>query len=151
MAAIQKSGNLGYSAEDIMEVLQIVKDQTTENRDRALRLYDHMEASMLQNKGDLVVLSQMADKYLEQASRQTEILTRLLITMQKLKQFSGDPNEQKNLMTDVNSLLEVLDKNQITPFSSSKIVRIEKKEKTAQVEKPLPSQPPSAVEFETDL
>jgi hypothetical protein len=105
----------GYGRDDIVKVLQRTYKETEENRDRALKLYDHMENAMVANKGDLVVLSQMADRYLEQASRQTEILVRLAGVMQKLKQYAGDDGGK--LMTDVNSLLEQLDKNKVTPFT----------------------------------
>jgi len=108
--------NIGYSTEDIMRVLQRAYDETGENRDRALKLYDHMEQNMITNKGDLVVLSQMADRYLEQATRQTELLVRLVGVMQKLKQFDGKP-ETKGVMTDVNQILEFMDKQSITPFT----------------------------------
>jgi len=113
---------LGYSAEDIMRVLQRVFDETDENRKRALKLYDHMEQAMLNNKGDLIILSQMADHYLEQATRQTEILARLTQVMQKLNQFK--PESGKIIMSDVNSLIEVLDKNQITPFTQVKLKKV---------------------------
>ena len=104
-----------YNKEDIIKVLQRTYTETEENRTRALKLYDHMENAMIQNKGDLVVLSQMADRYLEQASRQTEILVKLAAVMQKLKQFA-DVGDGK-ILTDVNQLLETLDKNKITPFT----------------------------------
>lgn len=137
------SSNLGYSTEDIMKVLQRAYDETGQNRDRALKLYDHMEQAMLTNKGDLVVLSQMADRYLEQASRQTELLVRLVAVMQKLKQFSG--GDTRGLISDVNSLLEILDKNQISPFKKP-----EKKTATPPPEEK--SQPPAGeVEIETNL
>ena len=147
------SNNLGYSTEDIMKVLQRAYDETGENRDRALKLYDHMEQNMLQNKGDLVVLSQMADRYLEQATRQTELLVRLVGVMQKLKQFSGKPEEIRGVMTDMNALLEVLDNSKITPFS------IGKKPKVIPLENNLPAEenPSSAstsgddVQLEVDL
>lgn len=119
--------NLSYSTEDIMKVLQRAYDETKENRDRALKLYDHMEAAMLSNKGDLVILSQMADRYLEQSSRQTELLVRLVSVMQKLKQFSSSKEDQKSLMKDVNVLLEILDNNKITPFTKGKEFLDEKK------------------------
>jgi hypothetical protein len=139
---------LGYQTEDIMKVLQRAYDETGENRDRALKLYDHMENAMLNNKGDLVILSQMADRYLEQATRQTELLVRLVGVMQKLKQFSGGKGE--GLMTDVNQLLELLDNNKITPFT------IGAKKKTASDKQPdeKPAVLPPAVddiELETDL
>jgi hypothetical protein len=118
MASIGTS-TLGYSTEDIMKVLQRAYDETNENRSRALKLYDHMENAMLINKGDLVILSQMADRYLEQATRQTELLVRLVAVMQKLKQFSGQPASGIN--SDVNSLLEILDNNKITPFTQIKV------------------------------
>jgi len=105
----------GYSKDDIVIILQRAYEETEENRNRALKLYDHMENAMINNKGDLVVLSQMADRYLEQASRQTEILVRLVGVMQKLKQYSG--NEDGKFLTDVNQLLEQLDKNKVTPFT----------------------------------
>ena len=138
--------NLGYGAEDIMRVLQRVYDETEENRDRALKLYDHMEAAMLGNKGDLVVLSQMADHYLEQATRQSEMLVKLVAVQQKLNQFGANP--EKGLMTDVNTLLEVLDKNSITPFSLAK----KKKQKSEEPEKIIKQKPQDGdVELEADL
>lgn len=140
------TNNLGYSTEDIMKVLQRAYDETGENRDRALQLYDHMQNAMLQNKGDLVVLSQMADRYLEQATRQTELLVRLVGVMQKLKQFSG--KQEGVLTTDVNALLEILDNNKITPFS-----QIKKKQKPTTADPP-PSQEPTTsndVQLSADL
>ena len=107
---------ISYSTEDIIKVLQRAYDETNENRQRALKLYDHMEIAMLAHQGDLVILSQMADRYLEQATRQTELIIRLAGVMQKLKQFSS-----KGAVTEINALLEILDKNKITPFSIKRI------------------------------
>jgi len=105
----------GYGKDDILKVLERTYVETAENRDRALKLYDHMEQNMVANKGDLVVLSQMADRYLEQASRQTEILVRLAGVMQKLKQFGGA--EDGKILTDVNALLQKLDEAKVSPFT----------------------------------
>jgi len=138
--------NLSYSSTDIMKVLQRAYDETSENRTRALKLYDHMEVAMMLNKGDLVVLSQMADKYLEQATRQTELLIRLVGVMQKLKQFSNKPEDQSGLLSDVNSLIATLDKNQITPFSFSKKKKSVESEQLVKLDGKL-----GDVELETEL
>lgn len=135
----------GYTKEDITALLQRVYKETEENRDKALKLYEHMENAMLQNKGDLVILSQMADRYLEQATRQTDALVNLARVMQKLREVDNkpdSPSKNREIENDINMVLEKFDIAKMSPFSvPAKKVPIEKKSE----------QPKDDVELETDL
>jgi hypothetical protein len=107
----------GYEKEDIINLIQRIMTETDENRSSAMKLYDHMEKAMLANKGDLIVLSQMADNYLEQATRQTETLVKLAQVMQKLKEKDKDDKGGKSEeKTDYTALLQELDLMNKSPF-----------------------------------
>jgi hypothetical protein len=107
----------GYDKQDIIDLIQRIMTETDENRSSAMKLYDHMEKAMLANKGDLIVLSQMADNYLEQATRQTETLVKLAQVMQKLKHEDKDDKGGKSEeKTDYTALLQELDLMNKSPF-----------------------------------
>jgi len=109
----------GYEKEDIIKLIQRIMDETEENRNKANKLYQHMETAMLSNKGDLVVLSQMADRWLEQASRQADILVKLAQVMQKLRQTEDEANKdpkEKQTKTDYTKILAELDLITKSPF-----------------------------------
>lgn len=109
----------GFTKEDIIKLIQKIIDDTEENRVMSVKLYNHMEAAMMSNKGDLVVLSQMADRYLEQSTRQADILVKLAQVMQKLRQTEDEANkdsEGNQKKTDYTKILQDLDMIQKTPF-----------------------------------
>lgn len=107
----------GFTKEDIIKLIQKIIDDTEENRVMSVKLYNHMEAAMMSNKGDLVVLSQMADRYLEQSTRQADILVKLAQVMQKLRQTEdeankdADGNQKKNDYTKIISELDLITKS----------------------------------------
>jgi hypothetical protein len=139
----------GFNKEDIISTIQRVYKETEENRDKAMKLYDHMENAMLHNKGDLIVLSQMADKYLEQATRQTDMLVRLAQVMQKLNQVEEDRDPKgKGVVSDINHLITQLDLDNMTPF-----IRKEKgKSVVTNGKSPEPTtKPKDDVQLEADL
>jgi len=82
-------------------ILRIYKE-TEENRTSALELVNLMKEKMKKNDGDLMVLSQMADKYFEQVTKQTEQLVKLSSVFQRFlseepvdtpKEEKEDPNK----------------------------------------------------------
>ncbi len=113
-----------YNKENIIELFQRIEKETLENREKSLKLYDHMERFMVtentSGKGDLIVLSQMASDYLAEATKQTDLLVRLSSVMQKLNQIElKEDNKDKNSIKkkdDINKLLEELDLQKMSPF-----------------------------------
>ena len=113
-----------YNKENIIELFQRIEKETKDNREKALKLYDHMETFMTSvqssGKGDLIVLSQMASDYLAEATKQTDLLVRLSSVMQKLNQIELKDNNKDKGSTknkdDINKLLEGLDLQKMSPF-----------------------------------
>lgn len=101
-----------YTDEDIMKVLQKAIDEIESDKNRAVELYDIMMVKMKADDGNLVVLSQMADRYLEQATRGTENLIKLAGVMQRLQQAKNNKKEK----TDFKAILDELDLEGATPF-----------------------------------
>jgi len=151
----------GYEKEDIIKLIQRIMDETEENRNKANKLYQHMETAMMSNKGDLVVLSQMADRWLEQASRQADILVKLAQVMQKLRQTEDEANKddpkEKQSKTDYTKILSELDLITKSPFirKVNKPVTLSDLSIAAEIPKQI-DQPPKSlnegnIELETDL
>ena len=115
----------GYSEKDIILTLKRIYKETEENRERAIRMYEMMETYMNNDKGDLIILSQMADKYLSEATKQTEMLVKLSATLQKLNQYNEDSNKNKNkkpvdILDDLLSIQNKMDDAGVSPFKHQK-------------------------------
>ena len=96
-----------------MRVLQKTIDMIEQDKDRAIHIYEIMLAKMADDDGNLVVLSQMADRYLEQASRATDNIIRLANVMQKLK---AAKESGKKGASDFKDILNELDLEGKSPF-----------------------------------
>lgn len=103
-----------YTDDEIMKVLQKTMDMIEQDKDRAVHIYEIMLQKMATDDGNLVVLSQMADRYLEQASRATDNILRLANVMQKLK--SARDNKKSGSRNDFKEILDSLDLEGTSPF-----------------------------------
>ena len=109
-----------YNDPDIMKILQRIWNETLVNREKALEMYGIMAEKMTADDGNLVVLAQMADKWLEQANKATDQLVKMAAVMQKLKQARDNTKKQETVkdedfFTKVISDFEVLDNNPLKP------------------------------------
>jgi hypothetical protein len=96
-----------YNDDEIMKVLQKTIDMIEQDKDRAIHIYEVMLGKMEKDDGNLVVLTQMADRYLEQASRATDNILKLASVMQRLKAARDAGKGKKNEFKDILASLEL--------------------------------------------
>ena len=109
-----------YNDPDIMKILQRIWNETLVNREKALEMYGIMAEKMKADDGNLVVLAQMADKWLDQSNKATDQLVKMAAVMQKLKQARDNTKKQEmikeeDFFTKVISDFEVMDNNPLKP------------------------------------
>lgn len=97
---------------DIIKVLNKIYSETQENRQRSKEMYETLISKIVGNDSNLISIAMLADKYLDQMTKQTELLVKLSAVMQKL----NTETESGNIGGDFKELLEKLDEQQITPF-----------------------------------
>jgi len=105
-----------YSDESIMRVLQRAIDVIEEDRQRAIDLFDIMKEKMMEDDSNMVVLSQMADKYLDQSTKSNEHIIKLAAVMERLKKGKGD----KDVDSKFAEYLKELDLEGVTPIKYAK-------------------------------
>lgn len=87
MEEVQQNNNSisGYSESDIVTVLKRAFEETQENRNKALTVYDQITEEMGKSQGNLAILGTFAQNYLDTATKQTSELIKLATVMQRLK------------------------------------------------------------------
>lgn len=117
--------------EKFEKLIERIIEETKENRTEALTVFKTMAEKMNENDGNLIILGQNADRYLDQATKQTSELVKLaavytrLVVLKKMKE-EGKPTPD-SFFTDVLGIIHTLPGN--SPFDRDNLPTVEEPKK----------------------
>ena len=134
--AEEEKQKIEFDNDKFGQLIERIIAETKENRDKALSIFDTMAAKMSENDGNLIMLGQNADRYLDQATKTTAELVKVAAVYTRLAVFKKMKDEGKNIsddfFTDVLGIIHSLPGN--SPFERDNTQKQIEKPELKQIE-----------------